>query len=1434
MFKGKNLLIAIVSVLAIFYYSLVTYVVPNYIKQMLPTVEVLAQDYINGSVHVGGISWGGGLSARLDNVLIQDKAQQTVAELPQTVVHFRPWLILGGVEKVITKIELAQPQVYLVMDKNLTWNMQNLLKPSDSETTPFYGLLEVDDAKLQVELPNATWNVVVNGGIDGGANPHFAVDMEMLSETDALALQGTITTKGIGNLTLKTNELELAAYSPALEYLEQVYENSGKIKNLHLHWSNNGKRVQLDGVGDLQNVSGKFKTADAQIYAYKLNGSVSAIDNIVKLNPMDVELAGQAFRIITQVDLADLQDIKAIKAQGKITAQKLALQNFQAIENLQIPFAVDGESMQVGNAEFTYGGGKVVFNGNYNLPEQSLLADVNIQNVAQQLPNLPDDTVQLNGSVAVLASNKDDVLNVQAAADAFDLQWRTLKIHKLGFDGSVANGVLHINHFSALAGKNGSFLADGTIAANGALRLKGRMAEFPVHPFLDAAGQQGSGLCSTGFNIGGTASAPEFSGMVQFTDVSFMKQKLTEAHGVVAMRDNVLSFKNFVALMEQGKHILNGSVDLRATKPLLNLSLETYGVRAEPLVAVLSPDVKVTGNVNNIVQLTGSTGNPSVSGEVMLTDGSAYGYLIDKVQGRYAFHEGQIDLRNFMVDALSAKIVLDGTMTKEEELDFTMRANDVNIERLPIMASDIDLRGLIDLNGKLSGTLTYPRFQGDVNSSQITVNGEILSELSGSLDSNGRETNKLDVRFKQPYANDASNYGLFTADLNLDLVQKYMHGKVMTLWGNLGGILRMAKLDYAIEGTTNGELDFNPRGKGSGVDINVYVDEVKIHDLDYYRMLFKGKLLQGVLTMQDVRLQEQEKVEDKGIITLGGTFDLRAKKFNLNMDSVQASPAVVTAFMQNPPEIKGAMDLQLALAGTFASPSGKANLVIKDGSISGVSVDEVQAQAVLENDNIHLQHFTAMKDVYGVMAAGDIPVDLFRSSKERHNPDAQMQIDIDLQNARLGMLPALTKLVEWGEGETEGKLNLAGTLEEPLVFGSIKIVDGKVKLADFTTVIDKINTELEFKGNEVLLHNFTTQLGKGSVIANGNYALRAHEAAPYRLYVKAQDADIASEIFSGTINSEIEIIPQKYREHAPRKNNKPAPIAYRPLLKGNLKLDDVLINMPTIPEMGEGGSNIGFDMQVDLGKKIHFFNKYLYDMWLSGNVHLKGSSVFPVIEGQVRADKGSVTYLRTPFKLKKASVNWLQPGSFLPNVNVESEARFSRYDIYMRITGPVENMDLQLSSNPPQEKNTIVRMLTLQRDSAGSDEVSSEDMANLMTAGLQMTVLGDVEMLVKQTLGFDQFRIYTGKVRSGIGFESVRDRNQELTPEERNSYNMLISKYLGSKLMAGYTTSFNGIDRSFFGQYDINRRMNFTYSRSYDLSDEAEDWFGLEYRVNFN
>ena len=1423
--KLGKLIIAGIAVLAMLYYALVTYVVPGYLKNLLPEAEELAQQYVNGSVQIGEVRWDGGLSAEIDNVIIQDESQQKVIVLPKTIVNLRPWLALDNPARAVSKITLLQPQVHLTMDEQGRWNMQNLLKSSSSEETPFYGLLQVKDCALRVATPYGSWDFTVNAEADGGANPNFALKVDVLAGQDKLRLQGLVTTKGVGNLHLKTDQLHLAAYAALAEHYGQVRALQGSVDKLQLTWVNDGQQVRLSGKGLLNGVAGRMTAAGSE-HQLQLAGQIDAEQNKVNTADLKVMIDQQP---VTVRGEADLRDLDNISGSGSITAAKLQWQDWQG-GKINIQAVLADNTLQLQKAELSYGGGSVKMQGSYDLQDSTLIANVDFDNVTQQIAALKNDSITASGGIALLAQKNDDIWQLHAAGDTFNIKWRSLLINKLGFDGSFDGQKLTVAHLGALAGK-GSLAASGMVTVDGDVQLNGRMAQFPVDPFLEFSGYRGSGLCSTGFSVGGTLSAPEFTGIVQLTDVSFMEQKLNEAHGLISLKDNVLRFKDFQANMDQGRHVVNGSIDLRGEEPVFDLAVETDGVRAEPLIAVAYPQLKLTGNIDNIVQLRGTLSDLDLDGEVRLTDGSAEGYLIDSVAGRYSYHNQQLRLQNFVIQALSTEVILDGVMDAQQQLDFQMDARNISLNRLPVMDKDVALDGYINAHGYLKGTLSRPYFMGQVTSDLLSINGEVLSDLEGNVTSNGYDKNELSVSFKQPYNNESGDYGLFKAELNINIPQRFMQGKVVTLWGNLGSILRMCKQNYNIDGTVQGEVDINPRGKGSGIDIDIWTEDVKVHDLNYYRMMFKGRLQNGILSFDNVKIMEQKDVEDQGVVAVKGQVDFRQRMYNVEIGATKANPAITTFLMQDPPEIKGQADMLIQVNGPFDNPSGSCSLEINNGSVAGVGIDKLTALMSLQNDHLQLQQFIASKDVYNIKASGDIPLDVFRDAASRRNPNAQMHIVMDLNDARLGILPAMTDMVEWGIGDTQGEIVIGGTLEEPLVNGSVKINDGSVKVKNLDTVIDNIQTDIEFKGNEMLLHNLSAQLGKGTVTASGSYALRASEKDTYKLSVTAEDAELVSELFTGRINSNIEIIPQRY--HVFGDGNQPPQVAYRPMFNGSVRLDDVLVNMPTLPEFGEGSSNMGMDMQIDLGPKVHLFNKYLYDIWLAGNMHITGSTVFPIIDGSIKADHGSVTYLRTPFKIKNASVGWAVPGTFLPTVNMEAEARFSRYDIFMRINGPVETMELHLGSNPPLSENTIIRMLTLQRDTSGGEDVTGEDLQNLMSAGLQMAVLGDVEMLVKQTLGLDQFRIYMGKVRSGIGFESMSDKKQELTQEERSQYNLLVSKYLTDNFMIGYTSSFDGIDRSIFGQYDISRHFNLTYSRSYDLSDEAEDWYGVEYKITF-
>ena len=1412
------------------YIFLVHTVMPKYIRQSIPEAERIASSFINGSITLKDITWNGGLSAEVGQLEVKDAQGQKVAEIPRIIVHLRPWLALDKGARAVSRVELVRPQVYLSMDDKQQWNMAKLLKSSDSDETPFYGLLEISNGVMHVAMPQGQWDIPVSGTVNGGANPKFALGLRLGSGVDTLAVGGLVTTKGEGRIELKSDKLALATYAALAKHYAGVEELKGDLSKLALIYVNEKGKQRYSGEVNLAGLEGKMQLGDAK-HSLKLDGQVRAHDSYLNISSLEAVVDGQKLALEGE---ADLRDTDAPSAKGVLTADKLAYEGYK-LEKLRLPFRGDKKEIILENVAAAYGGGAIKGNATYSLEEKVLTGDLELKDVTHVTPDRPKDDVHINAKLALLAKVLEDKLQLHAATEVMELEWRGLKINRMNMDGAVDKNGLAIDHFSAFAGERGVLLATGNVNKAGELHIEGRMTDFPINPVLAAAGKEGSGLCSTGFAVGGKLTAPEFAGVLQLTQAEFMEQKIKEAHGFVALKDNQLTIKNFRANMEQGHHIVSGLVDLRGEEPYVDLSLETYGVRIEPIMALIlgKKDVPVTGNLDNIMQVRGTTSQPYVYGEVHASDGSAMEQLYNSVDGRYLYDKGTLELEDFLIKAFYADVKLDGTMADDGRLNFDMVAKNVDLAHLPIKDETIDLGGKVNAKGHIGGRITAPTFRGDVDSDKVLINGEALTELSGTVDGRGLPYNMFKVSFKQPYKHDPSNYGLYTADVNLNLQEKYMQGKVQMLWGDIGGLLRMARMDYDINGQMQGLLDFCPQGKGSGLNISITADDVKIHELNYSHMELKGNIKKTLLTLDEVKLQEQDGITDRGLITAGGQIELKEQGFNLSMQAFKANPAIVTAVMKDPPEIKGEMDMQVQLAGTVAKPSGKGSLEIINGSVAGVGVDKLNAELALKNDTIKLEYLVASKDAYSVKASGDIPLDVFRSKEQRRNPRSQMNIIMDLNEARLGILPALSKMVEWGVGETNGAVRLAGTLEEPLLYGSLKIVDGAVKIKDLDTALEAINLDVDFQGNTVLLRNVSTKLGKGTLSAEGSYALQTTEKDAYKLHIKADNAELASQIFTGRINSEIEIVPQKYRDRKKAKGNVPPPVEYRPLIKGQLKLDDVVVNMPTVPEMGEGESNFGLDMKVELGKKIHLYNSYLYDIWLNGGIHIKGSTLFPIVDGTIKADKGTISYLRTDFKLQKAGLVWVEPGTFLPNVNLESTARFSRYRIYMKVNGPVEKMDLVLTSDPPLERNTIVRMLTLQRDTAGSNEVTSEDMNNLMTVGLQMTVLGDVETWIKQTLGLDQFRIYTGKVRSGIGFESAKDRSQDLTTDERNQYNVLVSKYLNNNFMFGYTTSFDALDRSIFGQYDISRHMNITYSRSYDMNDKTDNWYGLEYKITF-
>ena len=1495
-FNYITVLSAIFAVCVGCYLFLVHRIVPQYIEQMLPIAEEMAKDYVNGSVKIGSITWQGGLSCEVNNVVLKDVQQQKVAVVPKTRVHFRPWLALISPTRALSKLEIMEPELWLSMNKENKWNIDSILKPSPSEESPFYGQVEVEKGRAHMTTPYGSWEFGLAGAVDAGANPKYDFKAITTSDEEGIEVKGLMTTKGVGNLQVSTKKLSFDKYAKLIKHYTSIDEFAGALLNTHVKWENNGKQTVVSGETDFANLSGIY-AINGEAHSFTLDGRVKSADNI-----LDVQ------RLVAVVDKeqelhlkgkADIHDLKDIGGQGVLSSPKLSYQGY-AVEKLHLPFTLSKRLLQIEKGSVLYGGGEVNASATLDLREDTLTADVLLKNVAHVLSSNEGDIVRANGSVAVLARKdfKDEraTYQIHAGAEALDLQWQDVLINKLNFDGDYDGRKLTVDHFSAYTGE-GVLALKGEVVPekDGPLVVEGRMADFAIDPALTHfANIQGKGKLSMSFKVTGTTSSPEFGTAMQLRDVEVMQHKLREMHGFVAMKDNILTIKRLGATLTQGRHILDGTVDLRQAEPVLNLDLLSRHVRVEPLAAFVTKDYSVTGNLNNKLHISGTPQHLRVEGELNLTDGSVEDYLFKGVSGKYLYDDGFVSLEDIVVKLFIADLTVAGSMSRDKLLDFNVAALNVDISKSPYRSKDYDIDGLLSIEGHLGGSLSAPKFEGSVASTALKVNGEAFTDIAGSVNCDLKANNTFDLSFKQPYQNAKGERqrgtGSFIAKGNADLVQKYVAGKLDIAEGDIAGILRTNKLDFALTGHVNGTVDICPEGKTSGIVFSLDSNDITTHDLRYDVLAVKGNFKDNVANIEEMLLLEKKSTPEKGFIKAAGIVDLVGSGTKLEAQAVGINPAIINVAMKDPLAIKGALNCSAKLTGSLSEPEAELNAEIAQGELMGVAFDKAVAKAKLLEDNIYIEELAASKAVHGLSAAGKIPMDALRAKDDRKNPEAEMDLTLNLDNARLGLLTAI-KYFEQGDGDIAGEVRVQGTLDEPKLFGSVKVEDGTVKVRSLNPVLEHVKLDAEFNGERAKLNTLAWKIGKkGSVALDGYYLFKAAAEQAYRVNVVVKDAELSyGPMFKGKINSELEIMPQSYRDYwrrpvtyaqanvaklganqkgqAVKAASAPAmpgprisPRKTRPLIKGKLRLDDVVANILMLADSEPGSEmNLGLDLALELGPKIHMQNAMFYDIWLAGGLTLKGGyysrttnneredeAVMKLhdlgfdglkIEGGIQALKGSITYLRTEFKLTEAKLNWNQPGEIMPNVKLDSWTRFGRYRIYAKIDGSLGDIKndeiLKLTSSPPLEKNTLVRMLTLQRETAsGGNDISNDDMNNVMNAGLQMAVLGNVELWVKQTLGLDQFRVYTGKVNAGVAFDGSDAKNQ-LTNDDKNRYNVLISKYLTDKFMLGYTTDFNAEERVIFGQYDLGRHFNVTYSDKQALDGERKDWYGLEYRVDF-
>jgi len=96
---------------------------------------------------------------------------------------------------------------------------------------------------------------------------------------------------------------------------------------------------------------------------------------------------------------------------------------------------------------------------------------------------------------------------------------------------------------------------------------------------------------------------------------------------------------------------------------------------------------------------------------------------------------------------------------------------------------------------------------------------------------------------------------------------------------------------------------------------------------------------------------------------------------------------------------------------------------------------------------------------------------------------------------------------------------------------------------------------------------------------------------------------------------------------------------------------------------------------------------------LSANLQVRGTASQPGILGRVTITEGQLLFFSSTYTVNTGTISFYNPIRIEPILNLNLETQAQGVDVVLRVTGPIDNMNLSYTSDPPLQFQEIVGLL---------------------------------------------------------------------------------------------------------------------------------------------
>jgi hypothetical protein len=948
----------------------------------------------------------------------------------------------------------------------------------------------------------------------------------------------------------------------------------------------------------------------------------------------------------------------------------------------------------------------------------------------------------------------------------------------------------------------GSAAIEGTVTSQRALNLEVRASGVDLAAAARLLGAQGQQVAGTGYFAGtlsGTLSEPIACGTFQATDAKFDDQAFDLLSGKVAASRTAASAAELLAYQEGARYILSGSLhglDRPREEMALDASVEVGYARLAQVLAMAGITGDVQGDVEASFKVGGTIGAPTASGTLRLHRPAWNGWPLDHAEAQFALSGDTVQLADAKAGVGESVVTASGQVSKEGDLQLEFSA-DVQLADLrppQDLNFPFDLAGQVTASGVIKGTSKRPQITAQARCAELSVNGEVFANVSlETAYAEEMQGNAFRLTFAQ-------GSGRFSVEGSTDL-----EGQAVQVAAALdnGGLARLctafpaiarrltpdstigkaAKLVAGAPSPLGGRLDVQASLAGQWDDLK---GEVKFETTDASvggaRVPDAGGTLGVAGRVIEVRRFEAR--EEPAYAAARGTVDLDGK-LALEVDAYNLQAGLLEPLLGLKQKISGSADVSLSIAGTVQQPQVVGSMEVGNLGAGSLKVDHLQVPRFeVRGESLIAEQVIAAVGPNVVRASAKIPVTWKPLGIDRAAP---WSIVLDLTRQDLALLMRLTPEVALASGVLDGRVEIAGSVNEPQLLGELAVSRGVLLARGQRTRVTGIDGRIRFEGRRAVVERVAGLVGSGGFHAQGEVGLVTLDPSRvmsnhFNLTLIGRGLGIdVGEAFSGKVDADLALA-------TPPGDEAPA------VMRGQVVLTSGEIGMPQRPEVPPLIELPPFNPRLDIAVVMQpalRLRSGTINMAVSGTGHVGGTLGSPVATAIVESRRGTVDLPGATFRVTYASMEATMspprvPAPEMPAVadvrafiRLDAEARVRGYQVYLTMSGPLTDPNvepkLDLRSVPDLDSERLWAMVTGLPVGPEAPAFGSRTRA-LLSSGLGVVALYPLQRATARALGLEEFGVEYSQ------YEPMRLR---------------LGGYMVEKLYATYVRSLAGPARAY-------------------------------------